>query len=304
MTGTPYLYHGRSAGDDRFAAIRDGVIEGERIPISVVDTGDVAWDKEYVGVHIESTEWTLVDEYEATLTGGISGNFGTAVHFSTYSDKPGIAFVLDPDRLPADLEPIQYGDFPFAAEHPGVYARIDTLLDGEAHSTDGQFVGAGRYDNGRLTLQHTGERLEYEVESFPYTGEDEYIVYGRDSIAFDSAIVASATHLHTGRGSRARLGENLAAYDGFTYNKRFGEETDANRRDPEPNAIDVYDRVAAELPPRMTESYYVAVHDEGRFYDKDGEVLDPSTIDFVYDGTEVIYDDPDLFALVAGGAHR
>lgn len=230
------VYHGRSPSDDSWDASTFGRIDGQSIRIYEVEMPEPEEAKQYRARDLYDLPGQVINEYDAKVTGGLTAHLGAAYKFHQSLSEIGAVFLIDYDRLSAKPVKIQY-DYEWASDHPGTYARIDSIDQFEIYQHD-ELYGAGYYQNesGVPIVNKWRNRMEQRLNSFAYEDEAELAVYGEDFINFGDALVGTASYMHTTSHIGGSVQAALAKYPGFTMAYAGANEENVKRASNEERA--------------------------------------------------------------------
>ncbi len=289
-----YAYHGRSPSDAAWESSVSGTIRGEQLGVYEVEMPEPEEAKQYRARNLYDLPGEVLNEREVRITGGLTAHLGAAIKFHQSMSEVGSVFLIDLDRLPVSPTQIEY-TFAWAEDHPGTYARIDSIDDFEVYQ-DGDLLGAGyhrREDDVPIVNKWTNQ-LRHRINNFAYADEAELAVYGTDGIDFSRALYGTASYLHTSRAVGGSVQGALAEYDGFTMGFSSRGEEDVTKASEEELAKwfqRVFVRQHGDAPV-FSRSHMVVLYDNDDLRVRDEATIIPEE-DFIlaFDGSTV-YRDP------------
>lgn len=224
-----YVYHGRSPSDSGWETSVSGAIRGQQFTIYDVDIPEPDEERDYRAIGLYDLPGDVVGEREVEITGGVTKNIGAAIKFHSSLSEIGAVFIIDRDRLGFALEDIEY-TYEWASEHPGTYARIDSIDEFEIYD-DGDLVGAGyhRREDGVPIVNKWTDQLRSRIDNFAYADEAELAVYGSGSIDFTSGLFGTASYLHTTKAVGGSVQGALDEHPGYRIGFASGEAEDVTR---------------------------------------------------------------------------
>lgn len=221
-----YAYHGRSPSDAAWDSSVSGTLRGETLTTYDVDIPEPEKSKQYRARSVYDLPGEVVGKEERKITGGMTAHLGAGIKFHKSMSEVGAVFIIDRDRLPVEPTRIQY-DYEWAEDHPGTYARLDSIDDFEVYR-GGELVGAGyhRHEDNEPIVNKWTEQLQYRINNFAFADEAEMAVYGQDSVNFRRALFDTASYLHVNRAVGGSVQGALNEYDGFRMGFGRGDTKD------------------------------------------------------------------------------
>lgn len=290
------IYHGRSPAKSGWDDSINGRIQGEPFTVYYMDVPEPDDAKMYRAHAIEKLPGTLVRTEEVYVTGGLTAHLGAAIKFQTSKSQVGAVFIIDHDRVPQELHRIYY-DADWADEHPGIYARIDSIDDFEVrHPETERLIGAGYHssENGAPIVNKWEKRVRQRMDDFHYEDEAEVVTFA-DQIDFSNAVVGTATYAHTSRAVGGSVQGALNEYDAFKMGYGSRNAEDITKMDDVEMATALRNLVARKegRDSLLGNGHRVVLYDNDEQRIRDGVTsIEPEAFILATDG-QTVWRDPD-----------
>lgn len=287
----PTLYRGEPLPRLNDHELSTGRIQSQSATVynlTDVTRGDVQKyddDGKMLGVEIASLPGNLT-ERTVEFTPGFTDRVGTAAFFSHYNmEDPGLVFAFDRSGLP-DVEQVEY-DLAWFNENPGLFARVDTLSDGELR-IEGDLVALT--DDGEVW--QWGDRMEESVRG---TYEDEAEWFTPDtSVSVVDGLQGVASFVGTNTATSGSLDTVLASFDGYMKGWGSTGDTRVDYLDQREKVEAYYEELRAAMNRYGERLVVVLLENQGRIHKTDDSLREKFVL--AYDGAEFTesVDDPRL----------
>lgn len=195
LLGRRALYRGRRLPELNQDEFQDNTIDGNTYRIVRVRMTTDQIDQMETGFTLDALPGILQGVDTVHVTGGLSENVGTAVHFSGGADVTNLQLplilALDPDRIVGDVVRVDY-TYDWFNAHPGALAHVDTTAKGEIR-VNGDLWGLLREGNRAVFVSLWGQDQVMErAEFMQFSEEEERIAFARE-IPLDASFLGSAS---------------------------------------------------------------------------------------------------------------